>query len=79
MYIGYLYFHAAPSAADFHKETVNRVKNLHTSDCLRANKSTMAWGLEARVPFLDKEFLDVAMTIDPEEKLFKKGRMEKVS
>ncbi|CAG8529172.1 917_t:CDS:2 [Funneliformis mosseae] len=74
---GYLYFHAAPSAADFHKETVSRVKKLHTADCLRANKSTMAWGLEARVPFLDKTFLDVAMSIDPEEKLFKEGRMEK--
>lgn len=76
--LGYLYFHAAPNSDEFHKETVTRVKNLHTSDCLRANKSTMAWGLEARVPFLDKEFLDVAMTIDPEEKLFKEGRMEKV-
>ncbi|CAG8494186.1 2470_t:CDS:10 [Acaulospora morrowiae] len=74
---GYLYFHAAPSAKDFHKETVSRVKNLHTADCLRANKSTMAWGLEARVPFLDKDFLDVVMTIDPEEKMFKDGRMEK--
>lgn len=74
---GYLYFHAAPSAADFHKETVTRVKKLHTSDCLRANKSTMAWGLEARVPFLDKAFLDAAMTIDPEEKVFREGRMEK--
>ncbi|GET01308.1 asparagine synthase [Rhizophagus clarus] len=74
---GYLYFHAAPSAADFHKETVTRVKKLHTSDCLRANKSTMAWGLEARVPFLDKSFLDVAMTINPEEKVFREGRMEK--
>ncbi|CAG8578953.1 7608_t:CDS:2, partial [Ambispora leptoticha] len=74
---GYLYFHAAPNATEFHKETVNRVKNLHTADCLRANKSTMAWGLEARVPFLDKDFLNVAMTIDPEEKMYKEGRMEK--
>ncbi|KAG9302496.1 hypothetical protein G9A89_007200 [Geosiphon pyriformis] len=74
---GYLYFHAAPNAIEFHKETVNRVKNLHTADCLRANKSTMAWGLESRVPFLDKAFLDVAMNINPEEKMFKKGRMEK--
>ncbi|KAI9473786.1 MAG: asparagine synthase [Benjaminiella poitrasii] len=65
---GYLYFHQAPDAASFHAECVNRVKNLHTSDCLRANKSTMAWGLEARVPFLDKEFLEVAMNIKPEEK-----------
>ncbi len=52
---GYLYFHAAPDKAAFHEETVRRVKNLHLSDCLRANKSTAAWGLEARVPFLDKE------------------------
>lgn len=52
---GYLYFHAAPSKEAFHEETVRRVKNLHLSDCLRANKSTLAWGLEARVPFLDKE------------------------
>lgn len=76
---GYLYFHQAPDKASFHAECVNRVKNLHTSDCLRANKSTMAWGLEARVPFLDKEFLEVAMNIDPEEKRPNKsaGRMEK--
>ncbi|KAG5462248.1 MAG: hypothetical protein BJ554DRAFT_5451 [Olpidium bornovanus] len=67
---GYLYFHAAPSAEALHEETVNRVNNLHTADCLRANKSTMAWGLEARVPFLDKDFLEVAMGIDPREKLF---------
>ena len=53
---GYLYFHAAPDKAAFHQESVKRVKNLHTADCLRANKSTMAWGLEARVPFLDKAF-----------------------
>jgi asparagine synthase (glutamine-hydrolysing) len=52
---GYLYFHAAPDKKAFHEETVRRVKNLHLSDCLRANKSTSAWGLEARVPFLDKE------------------------
>ena len=52
---GYLYFHAAPDKAAFHEETVRRVKNLHTADCLRANKSTSAWGVEARVPFLDKE------------------------
>ncbi|VDC02774.1 unnamed protein product [Peniophora sp. CBMAI 1063] len=70
---GYLYFHAAPDADSFHQELVRRVKNLHTADCLRANKSTMAWGLEARVPFLDKAFLDVAMTIDAKEKMFSKG------
>ncbi|KAJ7685127.1 hypothetical protein DFH06DRAFT_1356727 [Mycena polygramma] len=70
---GYLYFHAAPDSTSFHQETVKRVKNLHTSDCLRANKSTMAWGLEARVPFLDKAFLEVAMNIDPHQKMFSKG------
>lgn len=74
---GYLYFHNAPNKAEFHKETVQRVKNLHLADCLRANKSTSAWGLEARVPFLDKQFLEVAMNIDPEEKLIKDGRIEK--
>jgi asparagine synthase (glutamine-hydrolysing) len=74
---GYLYFHAAPSKEEFHKETVRRVKFLHTSDCLRANKSTSAWGLEARVPFLDKKFLEVAMNIDPQEKLITKDRIEK--
>lgn len=76
---GYLYFHAAPNKEEFHKETVRRVKNLHLADCLRANKSTSAWGLEARVPFLDKDFLEVAMNIDPEEKLIDKehGRIEK--
>lgn len=78
MFLGYLYFHAAPSAEAFHQETVKRVQNLHTSDCLRANKSTMAWGLEARVPFLDKAFLDVAMTINPEEKMFGKGAAQEV-
>lgn len=74
---GYLYFSAAPSAADFHRECVQRVKNLHYADCLRANKSTMAWGLEARVPFLDKEFLDVCMSIRPEDKLHTKEHIEK--
>lgn len=76
---GYLYFAAAPSAAEFHAESVKRVKNLHLADNLRANKSTMAWGLEARVPFLDKEFLDCCMSIDPKEKMIKpeEGRIEK--
>jgi asparagine synthetase B (glutamine-hydrolysing) len=75
---GYLYFHNAPSAAALHEETVRRVKNLHLADCLRANKSTSAWGLEARVPFLDKQFLDLAMNIDPQEKMFVPGeRIEK--
>ncbi|KAL5533153.1 ASN1 [Sanghuangporus sanghuang] len=75
---GYLYFHAAPDKVAFHQECVKRVKNLHTSDCLRANKSTMAWGLEARVPFLDKAFLEVAMNVDPAEKMFSKGTQQEV-
>ena len=54
------------------------MKNLHTSDCLRANKSTMAWGLEARVPFLDKAFLEVALNVDPKEKMFSKGAEQEV-
>lgn len=74
---GYLYFHAAPNKAEFHKETVRRVKHLHLADCLRANKSTSAWGLEARVPFLDKQFLEVCMNIDPQEKMITKDRIEK--
>ncbi|KAK2739108.1 asparagine synthetase [Myotisia sp. PD_48] len=74
---GYLYFHAAPDKAEFHTETVRRVKNLHLADCLRANKSTSAWGLEARVPFLDKQFLEVSMGIDPAEKMITKDRIEK--
>ncbi|KAI0375027.1 glutamine-hydrolyzing asparagine synthase [Pilatotrama ljubarskyi] len=75
---GYLYFHAAPDPKSFHQECVKRVKNLHTADCLRANKSTMAWGLEARVPFLDKNFLEVAMNVDPKEKMFNKGSTQEV-
>ncbi|KAI0079965.1 glutamine-hydrolyzing asparagine synthase [Panus rudis PR-1116 ss-1] len=75
---GYLYFHAAPDPKSFHQECGRRVKNLHTADCLRANKSTMAWGLEARVPFLDKSFLEVAMNIDPQEKMFSKGAAQEV-
>lgn len=66
---GYLYFRNAPSVADFQKETIERVQKLHTADLLRADKSTMAHGLEARVPFLDKKFLDLAITIKPEEKM----------
>jgi asparagine synthase (glutamine-hydrolysing) len=79
VFAGYLYFHAAPNAAQLHSECVARVQNLHLSDCLRANKSTMAWGVEARVPFLDTDFLQVAMNIDPAEKEIKpeEGRMEK--
>lgn len=72
--VGYLYFHNAPSAQSLHHECISRVQNLHTSDNLRANKSTMAWGLEARVPFLDKTFLDVAMTkVPPNQKLTGSG------
>jgi asparagine synthase (glutamine-hydrolysing) len=76
---GYLYFHNAPSTEDFTKETIRRVKLLSTADCLRADKATMAFGLEARVPFLDRRFLDVAMTIRPEDRMPKRseGRMEK--
>jgi asparagine synthase (glutamine-hydrolysing) len=74
---GYLYFHNAPDKAAFHEECIRRVKNLHLSDCLRANKSTSAWGVEARVPFLDKNFLNVSMNIDPADKLHTKDRIEK--
>ncbi|KAH3673311.1 hypothetical protein WICMUC_003771 [Wickerhamomyces mucosus] len=76
---GYLYFGSAPSASEFHTECVKRVKNLHLADCLRANKSTMAWGLEARVPFLDKQFLELTMNINPEDKVINQseGRIEK--
>ncbi|KAF4508145.1 hypothetical protein G6O67_004561 [Ophiocordyceps sinensis] len=74
---GYLYFHAAPDKESFHDETVRRIKNLHLADCLRANKSTSAWGLEARVPFLDKEFLETSMNIDPQDKMITKNKMEK--
>ena len=66
---GYLYFHKAPNAKEFHEETVRKVKDLHKFDCLRANKSTMAWGVEARVPFLDREFIEYAMSLDPESKM----------
>ncbi len=74
---GYLYFHKAPGAAELHDETVRKLDALHLYDCLRANKSTAAWGVEARVPFLDREFLDVAMAFDPAEKLIGPDRMEK--
>jgi asparagine synthase (glutamine-hydrolysing) len=68
---GYLYFHNAPNPYEFHKETIRRVLNIHYADCLRANKSTMAFGVEMRVPFLDKDFIDVAMNIDPKLKFCK--------
>ncbi|MDT3357073.1 MAG: asparagine synthase B [Bacteroidota bacterium] len=66
---GYLYFHKAPDAKAFHEETVRKLSKLHQYDCLRANKSLAAWGVEGRVPFLDKEFLDVAMRLNPEAKM----------
>jgi len=74
---GYLYFHKAPNAQEFHQETVRKLDKLHMYDCLRANKSLAAWGIEGRVPFLDKEFLDVAMRINPQDKMINGERMEK--
>ena len=74
---GYLYFHKAPNAKEFHEETVRKLDKLHQYDCLRANKSLAAWGIEGRVPFLDKEFIDVAMNVNPEDKMIKNGRIEK--
>ncbi len=74
---GYLYFHKAPNAEEFHKETVRKLEKLYQYDCLRANKSLAAWGIEGRVPFLDKEFMDVAMRINPKDKMITPERMEK--
>ena len=74
---GYLYFHKAPTAKDFHDETVRKLGKLYMYDCLRANKSLSAWGVEGRVPFLDKEFLDVAMRTNPEAKMCPGSTMEK--
>ena len=74
---GYLYFHKAPSAKDFHEETVRKLSKLHSYDCLRANKSLAAWGVEGRVPFLDKEFMDVAMRLNPADKMAGNGKIEK--
>ncbi len=74
---GYLYFHKAPSARAFHEETVRKLSKLHLYDCLRANKSLSAWGVEGRVPFLDKEFLDVAMRLNPEAKMCPGRTIEK--
>ena len=74
---GYLYFHKAPSAKAFHEETVHKLSKLHYYDCLRANKSLSAWGVEGRVPFLDKEFLDVAMRTNPEAKMCPGSTIEK--
>jgi asparagine synthase (glutamine-hydrolysing) len=74
---GYLYFHKAPSAKEFHEETVRKLDKLHLYDCLRANKSLAAWGIEGRVPFLDKAFMDIAMNINPLDKMINGERMEK--
>ena len=74
---GYLYFHKAPSAEEFHNETVRKLNKLHQYDCLRANKALAAWGIEGRVPFLDKEFIEVAMNMNPKDKMINKDRIEK--
>ena len=66
---GYLYFHKAPNAQEFHEELVRKMSKLHLYDCLRANKSLMAWGVEGRVPFLDKDFIDIAMGLNPSDKM----------
>ena len=74
---GYLYFHKAPTAQAFHEETVRKLGKLHLYDCLRANKSLAAWGVEGRVPFLDKDFLDIAMRLNPEAKMCPGSTIEK--
>ena len=74
---GYLYFHKAPNAREFHNETIRKLDKLHQYDCLRANKSLAAWGIEGRVPFLDKEFINVAMNINPKDKMINSEKMEK--
>ena len=74
---GYLYFHKAPNPQAFHEETVRKLSRLHSYDCLRANKAMAAWGVEARVPFLDTRFLDVAMSINPADKMTGPGKIEK--
>lgn len=74
---GYLYFHKAPNAQAFHEENVRKLDRLHLYDCLRANKSLAAWGVEGRVPFLDKEFIDVAMRLNPQDKMCGNGKIEK--
>jgi asparagine synthase (glutamine-hydrolysing) len=74
---GYLYFHKAPHAQAFFEETVRKIKLLYKYDCLRANKSTAAWGIETRVPFLDLAFLEIAMNLDPSAKMVTGGKMEK--
>lgn len=74
---GYLYFHKAPNARAFHEETVRKLDQLHLYDCLRANKSVAAWGIETRVPFLDTQFFDVAMRVHARDKMGGPGRIEK--
>lgn len=74
---GYLYFHKAPNAKEFHEELVRKLSQLHLYDCLRANKSLMAWGVEGRVPFLDKKFLDTAMHVNPQDKMCPGKTIEK--
>ena len=74
---GYLYFHKAPNEKEFHEETVRKLEKLHQYDCLRANKSLAAWGIEGRVPFLDKEFIEVAMRLNPKDKMITEDKMEK--
>ncbi len=74
---GYLYFHKAPDPRAFHEETLRKISKLHLYDCLRANKSLAAWGVEGRVPYLDKEFIDVAMRLNPLDKMASQGRIEK--
>jgi len=77
IFAGYLYFHKAPNAQALHEESVRKLSTLYQYDCLRANKSLAAWGVEGRVPFLDKEFMDVAMRLNPQDKMCGGGKMEK--
>ena len=70
---GYLYFHKCPNAQEFYDETVDKLSRLYMYDCLRCNKAMSAWGVEPRVPFLDVDFLDIAMNLDPQEKMIVKG------
>ena len=74
---GYLYFHKAPNGREFHQETLRKLALLSKYDCLRANKSTAAWGVESREPFLDLDFLQVAMSVNPADKMIREGRIEK--
>src|SRR5258708_34048979 len=76
---GYLYFHKAPSARAFHEELVRKLQLLHLYDCLRANKSMAAWGIEARVPFLDTRCMDVAMRVPPRQRMVAPGGMAQQS